>query len=377
MSFSNIGRSLLLGAALLSTAFAPAARAKHYQVLHSFNGGDGSSPNGNLQFDGAGNLYGTAPEGGSFGHGAIFKLSPAGDFTLAYSFTGGSDGGEPLAGPTIDPATGDLYGTTASHGANGLGGIFKLTSAGELVVLHDFKAKPDGDQPTGALTRDGKGNLYGTTFQDGSGSSDGTVFELTADGTFKVLHGLVGGDGAEPIGRLERHGKDLYGVATIGGSGSGTIFKVTAGGAFTVLHTLTGGVGLGGGMTRDKAGNLYGTDFSGGLGYVFALGPSGTWSSLYSFTGGDDGRIPAGDMLLIGKQLYGAANTGGAAGAFGTIFKLDLQGNFTLLHDFTGPPGDGAQPSGGLVEGPDGKLYGTPIRGGGHDMGIIFAVSMK
>ncbi len=222
-----------------------------------------------------------------------------------------------------------------------------------------------------------KGNLFGTTFQDGGGNTDGTVFELTANGKFRVLHALVGTDGAEPLGGLVRHGKDLYGVATIGGSASGTIFKVSTDGAFTVLHTLTGGVGLGGGMARDKAGNLYGTDFSGGLGYVFALSPGGTWSPLYSFTGGDDGGIPAGDMLLIGKQLYGAANSGGAAGEFGTIFKLDLQGNFTLLHDFTGPPGDGAQPSGGLTKGPDGKLYGTTTRGGAHDMGIIFSVSAQ
>ncbi|HEX4296280.1 MAG TPA: choice-of-anchor tandem repeat GloVer-containing protein [Rhizomicrobium sp.] len=109
MSVLGICRSLLLGSALLGTAFVPAAQAKPYHVLHSFSGSDGSTPNGNLVLDGAGNLYGTTAEGGSSGDGTIFKLSPAGDFALLHSFTGGSDGRGPETGLTIDPATGDLY----------------------------------------------------------------------------------------------------------------------------------------------------------------------------------------------------------------------------------------------------------------------------
>ncbi len=121
MSVLGICRSLLLGSALLSTAFVPAAQAKPYHVLHSFSGSDGSTPNGNLVLDSAGNLYGTTAEGGSSGDGTIFKLSPTGDFTLLHSFTGGSDGRGPETGLALDPATGDLYGTTFDGGGPRLG----------------------------------------------------------------------------------------------------------------------------------------------------------------------------------------------------------------------------------------------------------------
>lgn len=377
MSFLDVCRSLLLGSALLSTAFVPAAQAKHYQVLHSFDGSDGSFPNGNLQFDGAGNLYGTTAVGGSFGHGTIFKLSSTGTFALAYSFTGGSDGSHPETGLTIDPATGDLYGTTTGDGAHGRGGIFKLTSAGVLVVLHDFNSATDGDSPSGALTRDAQGNLYGTTYQDG-GRGGGTVFELAVNGEFKVLHALGGTDGSEAIGRLALDGTDLYGITTVGGSGSGTIFEIASDGTFATLHTLNTGVGLSGGMARDKRGNLYGAYSSGENGYVYALSPGGTMSPFYTFTGGADGRFPVGDMLLTKKHvLYGATARGGANGDNGTIFKLDRRGNFTLLHGFAGAPRDGTEPSGGLVRGQGRKLYGTTSRGGDHDKGVIFSVSVR
>jgi uncharacterized repeat protein (TIGR03803 family) len=376
MSFLQTGRALLLGTALSIAMSATAVRAGSYQVLHSFTGSDGSFANGNLVLDSAGNLYGTASEGGSLSHGNIFKLSSTGDFSVLYSFSGGSDGGEPSAGLAIDPVTGDLYGTTDSGGGHGQGGIFKLTSAGAFAVLHDFDAKTDGDQTLGALTLDGKGNLYGLNFQDGP-RDYGTVFELTAGGTFNVLSTLSSSGGAEPLGRLEKHRDKLVGVATIGGSGSGTIFQVTTDGTFTLLESMLGGEGLSGGVARDKTGNLYGGDFSGGEGIIYALSPSGTLSTLYSFTGGADGRIPVGDLLRSGKTLYGAAARGGGGGDDGTVFKLDLQGNFTLLHDFTGAPGDGAAPSGGLVKGKGGILYGTTTRGGAKDKGVIFSVSDK
>lgn len=380
MSVPHICRSLLLGAALLTAIFVSAAQAKHYQVLHSFDGSDGSYANGNLQLDNAGNLYGTAATGGAFGLGTIFRLDSAGTFTVVHSFTGGDDGSEPEAGLVLDPATGDLYGTTTGGGKQAYGGIFKLTTAGDLVDLHDFRRTADGDQPFGALLRDRRGNLYGTTFQDGP-EHGGAVFKLTAEGGFKVLHALRGSDGTEPVGRLVRSGPNLYGIAQIGGSGSGTIFKAATDGTFTKLYTPNQGVGLSGGLARDKVGNLYGPYLNAGengKGIIYALSPGGTLSTLHTFAGGTDGQYPLGDMLLTKKgKLYGATARGGGASDDGMIFALDLQGNLTSLHGFTGAPDDGATPSGGLIEGKDGKLYGTTTKGGSHDMGVIFSVTAR
>ncbi len=111
-----------------------------YEVLHTFIGSDGALPNHSLVQDVAGNLYGTTVEGGDFtcpffsgqGCGTIFKIDSAGNFTILYRFTGGSDGGGP-GGLTID-AAGNLFGTTNLGGnlscplnsGQGCGTIFKL-----------------------------------------------------------------------------------------------------------------------------------------------------------------------------------------------------------------------------------------------------------
>jgi uncharacterized repeat protein (TIGR03803 family) len=369
MSVFGICRSLLLGCAQLSTTLAP-AQANHYRVLHSFNGKDGSYANGNLQLDAAGNLYGTTAEGGEFGKGTVFKLGPRGVYTVLHSFTGGADGGEPSAGLVIDPSTGDLFGTAFNN-------IFRINAAGDLTVLHTLDYDTDGNGSVGALLRDKAGNLYGTTSQGGA-TDVGTVFEFTRDGTFKLLSALDDGRcGSNPTGRLVLKGTDLYGVATTsGGDGSGSVFKVAANGTCSAFYSFPDGVGPDGGVARDKAGNFYGTKL-GGSSYVYALSPSGTLSKLYTFTGGADGKFPVGDMLLTDSgKLYDVASRGGV-GDNGTVFALDLSGTLTTLHSFTGAPADGAEPNGGLVRGSHGKFYGTTIRGGAHDMGIIFSVTKR
>jgi uncharacterized repeat protein (TIGR03803 family) len=111
-------------------------------VLHSFTGGadgalDGFVDNAGLIRDAVGNLYGTAPAGGIQDQpgccGVVFELSPTGTETVLYSFTGGADGGVPLAGLVRDPV-GNLYGTIQSFGAYGYGVVFQLEMAAHRLV---------------------------------------------------------------------------------------------------------------------------------------------------------------------------------------------------------------------------------------------------
>jgi len=102
-------------------------------TFYSFTGGaDGAYPDAGLIFDGAGNLYGVTSGGGIFncrggqGCGVIFELSPSGTETVLYSFTGGNDGAFPN-GPLVFDGQGNLYGTTSDGGAYGNGTVFKLT----------------------------------------------------------------------------------------------------------------------------------------------------------------------------------------------------------------------------------------------------------
>src|SRR5579871_4653183 len=98
-------------------------------------------------------------------------------------------------------------------------------------------------------------------------------------------------------------------------------------------------------------------------------------TGLYSFTGGNDGgRIAAGLHQASDGNLYGVARLGGANNC-GTIFKFDLTGNFTLLHTFSGSS-DGANPYTDLIQASDGVLYGTCFNGGAYGSGTIYKIDL-
>ncbi len=152
------------------------------QVIYSFTGGnDGSNPVGGLIMDGAGNLYGTTASGGTGGGGTVFELSPNGggwSYNLLSSFNGTANCG-PWAEPSFDPA-GNLYGTTLCDGATGKGNIWELVNSGSgwtYDSLHDFSG-PDGNRPYSTVVFDASGNLYGTT-SSGGANGLGEVWEFT------------------------------------------------------------------------------------------------------------------------------------------------------------------------------------------------------
>lgn len=204
-------------------------------VLYTFNAlKSGKNPYAGLVRDSKGNLYGTTSAGGfygkacSLGCGTVFELDPTGKYTVLHQFTAGSDGDKPLAGLVRDPA-GNLYGTTELGGTSGQGTIFKLSKAGKETVLYSFTGGTDGGNPRAALVRDEAGNLYGAAAYGGGNNPTGTVFKLDSAGTYTVLHTFNGTDGAQPFGGLAIDATgNLYGTTEAGGaSGFGTVFKLT------------------------------------------------------------------------------------------------------------------------------------------------------
>ena len=144
-------------------------------------GGDGGYPYGSLIRDSAGNFYGTTNGGGASGAGVVFKLDTSGNETVLYSFTGGADGGYPLAGVIRDSA-GNLYGTTNGGGASGAGVVFKIDTSGNETALYSFTGGADGGYPLWVvLARDSAGDLYGTTAGGGAAGA-GVVFKVDAVG---------------------------------------------------------------------------------------------------------------------------------------------------------------------------------------------------
>lgn len=352
----------------------------HETALYAFTGQDGvANPFFGVLRDNLGALYGTVPPDEISSDGIAFKLTvPPGrcvtalcpwDETVLYTFgANGRDGSLP-EGDLIQDTVGNLYGATAVGGgitgchATGCGTVFKLDSEGKETILYRFAGPPtDGAYPEGPLLLDEAGNLYGTT-EGGGTDNNGTVFELTPTGSGwseKVLYSFTGGsDGSAPLAGLISDGQaNLYGTAYEGGTGSGVVFQLTpkgSGWAETVLHSFAGapdGAYPEAKLLRDGLGNLYGTTSGGGIvgscpfgqpgcGTVFELSPKGsgwTESILWSFTGGTDGSIPLGPVIMDEHgNLYGAAFAGGDLGATnpvcesgnppapigcGTVFKL-------------------------------------------------------
>lgn len=262
----------------------PFAQAQTFTLLHSFQGPplDGWSPNGELIFDGSGNLYGTTIFGGNgtgygAGSGAVFEVDASSRETIVYSFTGTAGDGEFPEGPLVRYA-GNIYGTTPGGGGSdcinfgGCGTIFEVSQGNETVV-HTFTGL-GGQYPLEGLARDASGNLYGTT---SAGTSE-----------------------TPP--------------PACGGQGCGTVFEMSQGQEI-VLYSFGGmpdaATPTTGRLIMDRLGNLYGTasggEFDGGT--VFELSPNsdGTWTErlLYSFRGKSDGAVPAGLVMDAKGSLYG------------------------------------------------------------------------
>jgi uncharacterized repeat protein (TIGR03803 family) len=200
-------------------------------VLHAFADSptDGGYPYAALVQATNGNFYGTTYFGGAFGSGTVFAMTSAGVVTILHSFSLAADGGYPAAA-LVQATDGSFYGTTSQGGASLAGTVFRITPAGTFTVLHAF---PDGAQgrsnSSAALLQATDGNFYGTTCY----GALGTVFMMTPTGSVTNLYAFAGGatngDGECPQAALIQatDGK-LYGTTSLGGAfGQGTIFRTS------------------------------------------------------------------------------------------------------------------------------------------------------
>lgn len=358
-------------------------------TLHQFGGSsqhDGGYSYAPVIEDSAGNLYGTTAGGGDFNNGTVFRIDAAGNETVLYSFTGGTDGGNPHSGLLLDTA-GNLYGITAGGGIlPGQGVVFKLEPNGVETVLHALTTAEGSGSASGLIT-DPSGNFYGTT-EAGGAYSQGVVFKVDKSGNYTVLHsfgrrGVI--DGNQPFAGLVRDAAgSLYGTTIFGGRYSaGTVFKIDASGNESVLYSFRGGKSDGlypsSSLLLDVAGNLYGTTDGGGannFGTVFKVSANGQAEKiLHSFGSSGDGASPfVGLVKDSAGNFYGVTDGGGIYG-HGSVFKIDNSGNESLLYSFTGS-GDGARPDAPLIRDAVGNLFGTTLdRGSGHDAGTVFELT--
>ncbi len=403
---------LLAFTAALGVSLA-AARGAAQTILYKFGGSpDGATPEG-LVAGPKSVLYGTTAYGGTSGYGTVFQLAPpakggaAWIETVLYRFTNqNGDGANPFASVTVGPK-GEIYGTTAAGGSNGLGTVYELqppaVSGGTWTetVLYSV----DGDEDNGFGLYRGvvvgpHGELYGV-FSSGGSGGNGIVFELSppatagAAWTFSVLYTFSdGGDGHTPVGLTIGSDGVLYGTTSYGGSsGAGTVFALTApaaegGWTETVLYNFTG---LDDGAAPLQppvlaSGAIYGTASGGGSigsGTVFELTPpavqGGTWTYTVIYNlGHGDGELPDSPLTVHNGTVYGTTATGSGAGnTGGTVFELqpptEPGGSWTetVLHNFTGQIG----PYGSLFVDKSGALFGATSRGpGANGAGFVYRI---
>ena len=370
---------------LVIAALTTAIHAQTPNVLYNFgsHNGDPTDPALGYWAQGLdGNLYSTAPTGGANGDGAAFSFSVStGLVTVLHNFAG-TDGAAPYSGLTLG-TDGNFYGTTSAGGEYGAGTIFQITAGGSFTTLHHFTNGLDGGTPIAPPVEGTDGNFYGTTSTGGGAAGCGTVYSITTSGTPTPLHQFSGSDGCDPVAPLVL-GNDGYFYGTTYGGGTsqaGTVFHISPAGVFKTLQNFDNANGYEpNGLIQGIDGNFYGTTTVGGAsgsGEVFMITTAGAPTVLYNFTGGSDGLEPytglvqATNQLLYGVTIYGGTEDG-------NIFSVSPTSPYPFASLYSFVQGTtGEMPEAPLFQRTDGLLYGDTFRGGSNGEGTIFSLNLR
>lgn len=355
----------------------------------------GTSPRRKLILASNGKMYGmtsgggTSVDGTSFGNGIIFEYDPiTGGYSKKYDFVKAN--GSNLSSHLIEVSSGIFYGMAAEGGTNDLGTIFEYNlNTNTCTKKIDFDGIATGSRPSGSLLKASNGKLYGLAYSGGT-QGTGTLFEFDiATNSFQKKIDFSGNTGAVnnqwyPAGDLIEVGNSkLYGLSSGGGSyGFGTIFvyDINLGTCTTVFNfdgALHGKFPFGS-LMKASNGKLYGTTKEGGSsnqGVIFEYDlSSNTCTNKFDFhtnngspgTNPQDGLVEAPD-----GNLYGMTHSGGSIDGYGALYKFNpVSGAYTKMLNFNLT--DGILPTGSLINGPGSKLYGMVSSGGMSNSGVLF-----
>jgi uncharacterized repeat protein (TIGR03803 family) len=357
-------------------------------TLFAFSVSSGAQPLGGVVQDAAGTLYGTAYNAGPGQNGTIFSLKTNGVVTNIVVFNS-ANGAYPCAGLLLG-SNGLLY-TTASLGGGGNGSaggsVVRVATNGlNFTNLVSFYST-NGSYPVGGVISDSSGNLYGTTVHGGF-YDYGTVFKLDPSGVLTTLAIFNNTNGATPqcTPVLDNAGY-LWGT-TMSGSGTalyGTIFRVPTNSPpnsliapFAVFAASNGSVPMAG-LSLGPDGAFYGTAKYGGkhnYGVVYRVTTNGVITALSSFSGGN-GAYPVAALIPGPNDVFYGTTSGFNGNEYigdGTVFRVTTNGALNTFMIFNGT--NGSTPSGPLLLGKDGALYGTTQYGGAFGSGTVFKLSL-
>lgn len=295
-----------------------------------------------------------------------------------FDFVGASGCCPSYPGLLAQGRDGNLYGTTQSGGTHTYGTVFVMSpSAGTITTLYNFDIT-HGQYPQAGLAMGFDGNFYGTTYQGGS-TPAGVIFKITPAGALTVLYNFVNTtDGAYPRQPpIPAPDGNLYGI-----TGNGTnyvVYRLTPSGTFTAVATPAGYSY--GPLLLGVDGKLYGVTnhggtFNGGTVFQLTLGAKPKLKVIYNFNSPTGSQPTGGLMQASDGKLYGTASLGGTSSG-GVVFQVTTGGVYKVLRNFVAAPPatDGYGPTAGLVQGSDGFLYGVNSLGGASGLGTLFKIN--
>ncbi len=365
----------ILATIILTVAF---GRAQTVNEVVSFTGNNSQGMPDMTPTQGRdGNLYGTCPNPKDT-YGSIFSLTSAGGLSSLYTFSYTT--GYFAVGLTLS-TDGNFYGTGGDGGTGAYGVLFRISPNGTYTLLHDFLGSSDGAGPTSPPIQGSDGNLYGTTTGSG-GIFSSTVYKYTRSGAYSTIFEFSNTQGKLAAARLVQ-GSDgnLYGTAVEGGTANnGTIYKLSTSGTLLYNYSFPASGKFGvfpSELIEASDGNFYGTTSYGGTahdGTVFRMNQKGIVSVLYNFAGADDGANPSGGVVQgTDGNLYGATSARGTYG-FGTIFQISLSGQFQSLYSFDAAIGENPGPP--PLQHTNGLFYGALQSGSTYGYGAIYSLDM-
>ncbi len=394
-------RIIMIAAVLLAGVNSSGwAKQQVFESLYSFpaSGEEGERPSATLTVGQDGKIYGTTIQGGAFDAGTAFRISTEGEVEIFSHFNPATTGMDPVS-RLLNFGDGYLYGVTNRNA------VLNGSKAGTLYRLDPSAPASEGLERGLTPVFQVPGSGYTTPMKARAlAMAEPNVIHVLCEGyggiwrvpldnplaaTVSYFFQPEAVDGSLPYSLTAGWDGFLYGTtrgsghAAAGTNVRGTIFRIAPDGTgMTRLHEcqIESGTAPFGGMVQGPDGNFYGmmssTGGTGAEGVLYRIsGLDGQYTVIHRFK---DLRDPRSD-LMIGTDgyIYGTASRGGANNnGSGGVYRIRLNGTgYKILHTFNGQ--DGQAPVGGLVQGPDGNIYGTTWQGGTGSAGTIFRLNVK